>query len=827
MRTDFNGLVARPLTLGVLSVVAALIPRNVQANEPRQGIGIFECQSDVGSVVPPGTASFNPVTGTYTLTAAGANTWYHVDQFHYLWKKSAGDAALTADVSFPPHAYAHDPDPHRKGILMFRQSLDSGAAYVGASWHGSGLIALQFRRERGSNSEDVELNIQAPRSVRIEKRGDTFTLYLSMKGEPLHTVGASVTVHMEEPFFIGLGAVSHDVDTTDKVEFSNVSLQPPAAFAANTPLVLNSTLQTISINDQFRRAMVIRTLPAHMQSANWAPDGKNIYVHEDGRILRIPYLEPPSGGAAQLLDTAPLMGCSGNYGVSPDGKLMALSCSVEKGGQHEVYVIPVAGGAPRKVTAGPVSSYFHAWAPDSRTIAFTRGSAGKADIFSMPVEGGTETRLTRDTVNDGPDYSPDGRYIYFDSARSGSVQIWRMKPDGSRAEQITDDDNINSSPHVAPDGLSIAFLSERPRTDRSDSSIGDAALKVFATADGMIRTIARFQGNRGSFSMYGWGDATHLAFVSYQMVPAEAGAFSASAKSKSAAGPDPEATPARPPITGVSHIAIYAADADRTERFYVHDLGGFRGSDPENGRGTRYYFSPTQFVEVLPLPAGDSINRLDHVAFSTTDAEGLRKYLAAVKVKVPARSAPGADGSRWFDVMDPEGNRIEFVQPGSQAPDVPYNPLSNHIIHVGFIVHDRAREDGFFRSVLGFKPYWFGGMREDRPTWISQQVPDGSDWLEYMIVATPEGHGIPPTMSHADLGVLNHFSLGVASTHVAYTLLWNGGRLDGQSNTPQIGLDAKWQLNLLDPDGTRAEVMEFHAIGQPCCSPFTAADPEH
>ena len=283
----------------------------------------------------------------------------------------------------------------------------------------------------------------------------------------------------------------------------------------------------------------------------------------------------------------------------------------------------------------------------------------------------------------------------------------------------------------------------------------------------------------------------------------------------------------RPPITGVSHIAVYTSDPAKTERFYVHDLGGVKGHDPESPQGVRYYFAPTQFVEVLPLPAGStSINRLDHVAFATTDAEALRQYLGAKRVAVPKQLAQGRDGSRWFDVTDPEGNKIELVQPGTQAVEVTDNPLSSHIIHVGFIVHDRAREDGFFRAVLGFRPYWFGGMRDDKPTWISQQVPDGTDWLEYMIVGTPDTKGIPPSMSHADLGVLNHFSLGVVNVENAYTLLWNGNRLEGQTNTPKIGRDAKWQLNLIDPDGTRAEIMELHAIGKPCCSPFTASDPQ-
>jgi catechol 2,3-dioxygenase-like lactoylglutathione lyase family enzyme len=284
---------------------------------------------------------------------------------------------------------------------------------------------------------------------------------------------------------------------------------------------------------------------------------------------------------------------------------------------------------------------------------------------------------------------------------------------------------------------------------------------------------------------------------------------------------------ARPAITGVSHIALYAENAAKSERFYVHDLGAVKGDDPENTSGTRYYFSATQFVEVLPLPAAPaSIDRLDHVAFITANAEQLRGYLLAHAIAAPAAVTRGRDGSSGFEVTDPEGNRIEFVQPGVQPPRIPVNALSNHMIHVGFIIHNRVREDGFFHAVLGFKPYWFGGMRDDHPTWISQQVPNGTDWLEYMVVGTPEGHGIPADMKPSDVGVLNHFSLGVPNAEAAYTLLWNGDRLDGQSNTPKIGRDAKWQLNLLDPDGTRAEIMELHAIGKPCCSPFTAKDPQ-
>jgi TolB protein len=481
-------------------------------------LGLFTGQSDIGSVTPAGSAGYDAATRRYSVTSAGANTWYHVDDFHYLWRKASGDMALTADVNFPPHSYVHEPNPHRKAMLMFRQTLDAGGIYADVGAHGSGLVALQYRRERGANSQDIELNIDAPRTLRLEKRGDVFTLFLSMNGEPMHQAGASVTLHLKPPFYVGLGVVSHDVNTTDKVIFSHVALQRLAPTPRTEKLVLYSTLQTIQIEDQFRRAMMIRTAAGSIQSASWAPDGHSIYAYEGGQLETIPLLDPPAGGAPQKLDTGRLIDCGGNYGPSPDGRSLAITCAEVAGGLHQVYVLPVDGGdTPRRVTQGAVASYFHAWSADSQTIAFTRGSAGKADLYTVPAAGGTELQLTSDSVNDGPDYSPDGKFIYFDSSRSGSTQIWRMQPDGSAPEQLTDDEHVNSSPHVSRDGKTIAFLSQPPN---SGSGIGPASIKVMATGDGLIRSVVDFLGYRNSFSTYGWGDANHLAFVSYQMLPA-------------------------------------------------------------------------------------------------------------------------------------------------------------------------------------------------------------------------------------------------------------------------------------------------------------------
>jgi catechol 2,3-dioxygenase-like lactoylglutathione lyase family enzyme len=283
----------------------------------------------------------------------------------------------------------------------------------------------------------------------------------------------------------------------------------------------------------------------------------------------------------------------------------------------------------------------------------------------------------------------------------------------------------------------------------------------------------------------------------------------------------------RPKIMGISHLAVYTSDAAATDHYYREVIGAAKEADPENPRGVKYAFSATQYVEVLPLPANAGVNRMDHAAFNTANVEAMRAYLAAKGWKTPAAVTKGSDGSRWFEVLDPEGNRVQFVQPAAnaKAPADP-NVVGHHIIHVGFLVHDRAAEDKFYRSLLGFNPYWFGGMVEGKTDWVSQQVPDGHDWLEYMLTSGPSGTGIPANISQRSLGVLDHLSIGEDSVNDAYKKLQAGNRLDGRHDDgPKIGKDGKWQFNLYDPDGIRLELMNFHATEKPCCSSFTAQDP--
>ena len=283
----------------------------------------------------------------------------------------------------------------------------------------------------------------------------------------------------------------------------------------------------------------------------------------------------------------------------------------------------------------------------------------------------------------------------------------------------------------------------------------------------------------------------------------------------------------RPKITGISHLAVYTSDAAATDHFYTVTVGAEKMKDPENPLGVKYALSATQYVEVLPLPPNSGVNRLDHAAFNTDSAEGMRKYLAAKGWKVPPSLSKGSDGSLWFSVLDPEGNKIEFVQPSPHAKASAPNAIGHHVIHVGMLVRDRAKEDTFYRDLLGFRPYWFGGMHEDKIDWVSQQVPDGHDWLEYMLTSGPSGSGIPANISQQQLGVLDHLSIGEHSVDTAFAKLKDGGRLQGvrHDGETKIGKDGKGQFNMYDPDGIRLELMNLHATEKPCCSPFTAEDP--
>lgn len=270
----------------------------------------------------------------------------------------------------------------------------------------------------------------------------------------------------------------------------------------------------------------------------------------------------------------------------------------------------------------------------------------------------------------------------------------------------------------------------------------------------------------------------------------------------------------RPAITGIAFARFYTTDPTGAERFYGNTLGFQKH---EVAGEWLYPVNRSQWIEVIPSTPPKENVRMAAVAFTTRDVAALERYLKAKGIKVEQPLKAGE-----FGVRDPEGNLVIFVQSGSNksVADAPASPgaTSNRMIHVGFMVQDREKEDLFWRDVLGFRPYWHGGRTDQGTDWVSLQVPDGTDWLEYMLNA-----GADPSLRQA--GVMDHFSLGVSHMSDAVAALQRNKCEGANCTKTQDGRDGKVQLNLFDPDLTRVEYMEFTPSKQPCCSPFTGKHP--
>jgi catechol 2,3-dioxygenase-like lactoylglutathione lyase family enzyme len=285
---------------------------------------------------------------------------------------------------------------------------------------------------------------------------------------------------------------------------------------------------------------------------------------------------------------------------------------------------------------------------------------------------------------------------------------------------------------------------------------------------------------------------------------------------------DREKQSQRPRIVGIDHVSVYVSDLEKSRQFYSNVLGLTTRCPQYAGPEPCYLVAPSDqriLLKRAPAPTKNSTfkNWLAEVAFATDDLSGMRRYLLAHGMR-PGTIRSDPDGSRSFQIRDPEGNPIAFVQ--RSPAKIGYGPaskqISTHLIHAGFVVKDMATENRFYVDLLGFRRYWYGGFKDDGIDWYELQVPDGPDWIEYML-------NIPANADHKELGVQNHFSFGVKNVHdAAIQLRFNGLQtFDG----PEIGRDGKDSLDGYDPDGTRIEVMEFTPKGKPCCHPYSAEHP--
>jgi catechol 2,3-dioxygenase-like lactoylglutathione lyase family enzyme len=269
--------------------------------------------------------------------------------------------------------------------------------------------------------------------------------------------------------------------------------------------------------------------------------------------------------------------------------------------------------------------------------------------------------------------------------------------------------------------------------------------------------------------------------------------------------------PARPAITNIVFVRVKASSIEKAEHFYG-DLLGLPRLDPGCfSLGAQcFVIGPRQWLEIKQATVSPTEDLVDAIGMLTSDTSTLRHYLISRGLQ-PGSMKPG----RSFEISDPEGHRIVFVSIrrltlGGKAQQ------SGRLIHAGFVVRDRVAMDKFYKDILGFRPYWHGGMKDDKDDWVAMQVPDGTGWVEYML-------NISPTADKHTLGVMNHIALGVPDIQAAKAQLIKNGWKPGEE--PKLGRDGKWQLNLYDPDDTRIEFMEFTPKEKPCCSEFTGPHP--
>jgi lactoylglutathione lyase len=287
----------------------------------------------------------------------------------------------------------------------------------------------------------------------------------------------------------------------------------------------------------------------------------------------------------------------------------------------------------------------------------------------------------------------------------------------------------------------------------------------------------------------------------------------------------------RPRVLGISHVALLVSDVDKSRAFYKDFLGYAEPFDLKNADGslnlTFIKINDDQFLELF-TGLKPNQDRLYQVAFIVENAEAMRAYLAANGVKVPERVPKGRIGNSNFSIKDPDGHTVEFIQyePDSwirrdKGKFLPDTAVSQHLRHAGFLVGDLAAAKKFYGDLLGFSETWRGSRDNKTLNWVTMKVPGGDDYVEFMLYSelpAPDARGVP-----------NHISLEVADVDKAKATL--EVRPYRKSYTLPIevrtGINRRRQVNFFDPDGTRAELMEWPTVdGKPATS-STAPPPSH
>lgn len=484
------------------------------AQEP---VGSFKLNKDIGSPKLAGSSSFDKISQTYTMTGAGYNIWFGRDEFHYLYNQLKGDFILTANFAF-----VGTNKLHRKIGWMVRASEKDNAVHCSAVLHGDGLTALQWRVLENANMRDPQDEIFAAKPyyeiIQLERKGKNMIMRAAHPGEPLQLIGQTMMENLPDEVLAGLIICSHDSDKVETAKIWNVRIDQPLAdsYSPGKDGWLGCRMEILNVFDGNRS--VIMEKDGRFEAPNWMPDGKKLLFNMDGNIYKIPV----EGGDPEKLNTGIAANNNNDHTISFDGKMLGISSHRNglPGGGSTVYVLPLEGGEPQMVTKD-TPSYLHGWAPNNKEVVYVAQRNGSTiyNIYKNSIKGDKEIALTDNKEGehvDGCEYSPDGKYIYYNGSQSGTMQLWRMKPDGSEKEQLTFDEYNNWFPHISPDGKWIAFISFQPEIEfNSHPSYKQVMLRLMPTSGGAPKVIAYMYGGQGTINVNSWSpDSKRIAFVS-------------------------------------------------------------------------------------------------------------------------------------------------------------------------------------------------------------------------------------------------------------------------------------------------------------------------
>jgi Tol biopolymer transport system component len=289
------------------------------------------------------------------------------------------------------------------------------------------------------------------------------------------------------------------------------------SFCIMTVLSAQETVSRLEIyNVETGERTVLKEFPYLIEAPNWSKDGRSLVYNSGGRIYKININDPASD---EVINSGFATCCNNDHVLSASGDRIAVSHHTAGDGKSRIYIFPLAGGVPVLIT--PLApSYLHGWSPDEKTLAYCADRNGEYDVYVIPAEGGEETRLTTtEGLDDGPEFSPCGKQIWFNSVRSGLMQVWRMNADGTEQTQMTFDSDRNSwFPHVSPDGEQVVYIAYK----KGDVEPGahppgkNVALRLMSSKGGEAKTVVELFGGQGTINVNSWApDSKRFAFVSY------------------------------------------------------------------------------------------------------------------------------------------------------------------------------------------------------------------------------------------------------------------------------------------------------------------------